>query len=334
MLVHGTPGGIVKEWFQHTFLDETRTAPRTLSSMDSELPRIRALVMKGEHRHPEYDDTALRQYSDSEIAAFLDAPLSEQVAIQRKHKNEPSWIDGAEHALSQLKLLPANLQAFKLSSAEQLQLQRIKQANLVTKNEALIIIPDARKLLHFAMHLAETAKPSHPYPRLIAPLLLLSGRRLAEICNGRSTFDLSDSATKCTFTGQLKTKSAPQAYEIPLLCEFDVFRHCFTALRKKQGNDMAPLTEQQVTDRYSSNLLKSHVFGQLIPRRKNHDLRSIYGAYVNLLYICPHSVPRSTMEMLGHKSIALSLHYANVRLENGDNLRGSYGDLHGTDVEY
>ena len=44
---------------------------------------------------------------------------------------------------------------FKLSSAEQLQLKRGKEANLISKNKAVFVVPDATKLLKCAIEQVE-----------------------------------------------------------------------------------------------------------------------------------------------------------------------------------
>ena len=51
---------------------------------------------------------------------------------------------------------------------------------------------------------------------------------------------------------------------------------------------------------------------------KTHDLRSLYMAYVWQLFQCEHTFPRTAMHCLGHVSLAESLSYANVRLEDVD----------------
>ncbi len=331
MLMNNVDGALVKEWFRTAFTDEKRTNQRSLSTMDSEIYRIRLQVMAHDYRHPDYNDCELRQFDCDEIKAFLDADLHTQVKTQDSHRKEPTWEAPAEKALAAMKLLPDNMAGFRPSQHEALQLKRQKEANLILKNEKLLVIPDACALLKFAIGLVRTARCTHSYPRLIAPLLLLSGRRLAEICNGRSTFESVDSGTRCVFTGQLKTKSnESRPYVIPLLCDFQDFINGMDALREKQGE--MHLTEKQVTTRYASNLKSSNVFGSLVPKCKTHDLRSIFAAYVSHLYVsAKYSIPRVTMAVCGHQSLSESLHYANVRLDHTEDINDSYGPLLPTD---
>ena len=86
------------------------------------------------------------------------------------------------------------------------------------------------------------------------PLLLVTGRRLAEIMNGRSKFTpIEDQPYHARFTGQLKRKRGDESemedsdneddgydseddstYKIPLLVPFDTFEKGWKALREKQ----------------------------------------------------------------------------------------------------
>eukprot|EP00966_Prymnesium_polylepis_P327112 7382980-Prymnesium_polylepis.1 len=105
LLIEGTEGSDV--------VQVLRTRFRTNSSIHSAFSHVRALVFESNTRASEYDDTPLRSFGASpnaaEIAAFVDAPLKEQVKIQRKHKSNPTWSTEEEAALSAIRLLPKNM---------------------------------------------------------------------------------------------------------------------------------------------------------------------------------------------------------------------------------
>jgi hypothetical protein len=77
---------------------------------------------------------------------------------------------------------------FKLSREEVLTLKRKSEQAVILKNESLIIVRDFAALLHAATCALRSATPQCSYSRLILPLLLVSGRRLTEICSPRSIF--------------------------------------------------------------------------------------------------------------------------------------------------
>jgi hypothetical protein len=47
---------------------------------------------------------------------------------------------------------------------------------------------------------------------------------------------------------------------------------------------------------------------------KPHDLRSIYAALVMGMFNCPFTFPQVAKLILGHNTVAESLHYQNVRV--------------------
>ena len=84
------------------------------------------------------------------------------------------------------------------------------------------MIGDGAALLARAEELLRSATPKEGYVALVAPLLLVSGRREIEIlnvCTGRASFEKVGERS-VLFTGQAKTKSSEgAAYVIPLLVE-------------------------------------------------------------------------------------------------------------------
>lgn len=352
MLIAGKPGHEVMDYLRRTFVNEERDTPRCLSGLNSTMSLVRSAVIARGVRDPSYDDRALRTYAgNAEIASFLGAPLAKQCKLQRAHAALPSWGDAAETALSALQILPASMNTFKLSKGEALQLKIDQEQAQMRKNEDLSIIriDDAPHLLKMATWLLETAHPTDTYARLILPLLLCTGRRLTEICGGKSAFaPVEGRPMYAEFSGQLKKGGAAEAYIIPLLCEYQSVAKGWLALQqrqqvkgsKKRGAE-ATLSNKEAAKRYQGNTDKYLQKGTILPLPKYgqkkgstepkachaHDLRSIYMAFVYELFDCPDTFNRTCMRVLGHVKLAESLSYNNVRLGGMASLRHAYGAL-------
>ena len=231
-----------------------------------------------------------------------------------------------------VKLLPANLDGFHLAKEETLRLKRQREESLLAKNDALVVIPDFAKLLATAKAMLDTATPRDTFPRLILPLLLVSGRRFAELCNGRSIFAPAANEQYTVFTGQLKKRRPQPQYSIPLLVPYDSFAKGLLALRQKQAmkGTVATFTNAQITARFQPNVQRGLEAGALpgMPTSSHiHDLRAAYVAGVGALFVSPVSAPRMAMKILGHETLLDSLAYSHVKLE-GVELAGSLGPLH------
>ena len=257
------------------------------------------------------------------VAEFLTLPLARMLAVQRAHRHDPSWSDGAEACLARLSLLPPALAALKLSPTELVSLKRARDGALLKKSETLVHVHDAGAWLRRAVELAATATADMPYPRLALPLLLLSGRRTAEILNGESSYAPTTRATTCVFGGQLKKRGAAAPYEIPLLCDYAVFAHGLGALRAKQQG--ARLTPAACGARYQSSL--NAALPKTFPwAHHTHVLRSAYATYVHHLYACDVTFNRMAMRVLGHDDLTVSLSYTSVEL-HGLHLADTMGPL-------
>ena len=308
----------------------------TESSLSSAMSRVRAAVLDRGPRPPEYDDAPLRALAGSqpEIHAFLEAPPREQYAIQRAHRSRAAWGAEAERALAKLRLLPTNLDDFTLPRDETLTLKRQREEHLLAKNDALLVVPEFAKLLATATAMMETATPDDAFPRLILPLLLVSGRRFAELVNGRSTFAPAPHEHYAAFSGQLKKRGAQAAYRIPLLVPYATFAKGLLALRQRQARSRtsaAALTNAQATARYQANVQRGLEGGALpgMPHGSHiHDLRGAYVAAVGAMFVSPVSAPRMAMRVLGHDTLQDSLAYSHVRLQGVGALEGSLGPLH------
>jgi integrase len=168
--------------------------------------------------------------------------------------------------------------------------------------------------------------------QLAVTLLLVSGRRSAEILNGRSVFaPRADSHFHAQFRGQLKKQGNAAAYTIPLLVPFNVFAQALQILRQKQsaaGISPVKLSEEAVHSKYqkrvASVLDERRITGFLpsLPlsdatcnrHLTPHDLRAIYVALVQKMFCCDYEFPQVAKLVLGHKSVTESLHYQTVRV--------------------
>ena len=114
-----------------------------------------------------------------------------------------------------------------------------------------------------------------------------------------------------SFTGQLK-KRPSDAFDIPLLCDFAVFRHAFAVLQAAQRH--------QVLETEECNAKYARPLGNGMPMyfpfaQHPHQLRSVYAAFVHKLYDCEHTFNGTAKRILGHASLDVSLAYTSVHLE-------------------
>ena len=325
-----------------TVLADLRAVPvgdgtYTLNSLNNAISAIRGVVMDAGHRSPEYEAgaNALRTYVHEDgVGAFLDAPLKTQCATQRIHKSKPTWSAAAEHALQAIRLLPSNMDSFKVSHEEVVAMKRAQAAAQLARNQSPLVIADAPRLLKVATAMLETAKSSDSYATLVLPLLLVSGRRSCEILSARSTFAPAAHPMYCVFSGVLKKKDdAVHTMTIPLLVDYATFCIGLAALRHKQlaTGGVTHLTNEQIKKRYQPDLARAMTRGVLpVPTHAHaHDLRGVYAAFVALCYTCPTLQPATYHAILGHERLEDSLSYTVARLDgNVEALRGAFGTLH------
>ena len=311
-----------------------RETYHTLATLSSAASRVRTAIFAtldgGDSRCIEYDDSELRSLADPVVNAFLALPPSEQYHVQRTHASNPTWADDAEAALARLRVLPRACDALKLTQRDAVALKRKREEAILRKNEEMIVVSDAEALLRAAATALERASPKHSFGRLILPLLLVSGRRLTEICNGRSVFTPVPHMHRALFEGQLKKKGRAEAYEIPLLVPFALFDRGLRALREKQGVQICEHSNAKVKSLYQGNVQRLLSRGALRGAPDGihiHDLRTAYFAYVWELFASPWSFSRTCCRVLGHETMQESLSYQNVRLEGAGELRGSLGPL-------
>ena len=332
-LLAGTPGSEVLAELRNTFL--------TANSFSGALSEVRKAVLRRNERPEGYEDEAgmltLMAFVSSStlearaIHAFLEAPLIEQYRIQREHAVQATWSAGVEAALANIRLLPATMDTFHLTRDETITLKRKREAATLQRNASLLIVPDFAKLLATATEMLRTASVQDSFSRLILPLLLVSGRRLTEVCSPASTFvALPDRPHHATFGGALKKRGRAPTFTIPLLVPYTLFASALTILREKQGPEIAGLTNVQLKRRFQPNCHRDlHERNGLpgMPKCRVHDLRGTYAAAVNLLFDCPHSINYTSMQVLCHDHLYESLSYTHVRLEGYDALENSLGSL-------
>ena len=304
----------------------------TEGSLSNAMSRVRASILDRNQPPIEYDPSELRALSSSnpDIEAFLRLPLRDQYKIQRDHRSRSSWGPEAEQALSRLQILPKSLDAFRLQKEETLTLKRQREDSLLSKNDHLLTF-DLQTLIDTCKAMLETAAPTHSFPRLILPLLAVTGRRFGELVNGRSTFAPTTHPHYTLFSGQLKKRGTQLSYQIPLLVPFPTFAKGLLALRQKQNGKVANLTNAQATARYLPNVQRDLEAGGLpgVPITAHvHDCRSVYVAAVCQLFIPPVSLPRVAMKVLGHDTLMDSLSYSSAKADNVCGLRHSLGPLY------
>ena len=336
-LLGGEDGALVvasmRQKRKHDPLTKEETPYYTLQSLGTTVSNIKSQILKRDPRHSEYNPAVLDPYaSEPGVADFLKAPVAEQLKIQKRHRTQPTWSAGAEAALKSIKLLPDTLEGFKLTEAEMNEIKHEKETNKYRKMANVLRISHADALLHQAIQLLQDATVYDSITRLAIPLLFVSGRRSAEILNGKSTFKFK-SERSVMFWGQLKKKGQPVAeYEIPLLCPAPLFLHVFSLLRSKQG-DVGTPTEEDIHARYCGNLCRD--LYKLFPTIKKsgakegspHLLRSVYLHCVFKMYDHTYAFHLLAMKCLGHTDVNDSFSYASIELDDIDHLKRALGPL-------
>ena len=106
------------------------------------------------------------------------------------------------------------------------------------------------------------ALPTHSFPRLILPLLAVSGRHFGELVNGRSTFAPTTHPHYTLFSGQLKKRGTQLSYQIPLLVPLPTFAKLLPRARSRTAK-YPHLTNAQATARNLPNVQRELEAGGL-----------------------------------------------------------------------
>jgi hypothetical protein len=219
-----------------------------------------------------------------------------------------------------MRLLPSNLDTFKLNEGQNMSLKRNSADALERKTSILMVVETTDRLLDEARAVLEGADSKTHKPTLIVVLLIVSGRRTAEITNGHSTFaEVLGKDHHALFEGQLKQRDKAKPYIIPVLVPVKVFLHGFKTLQDMQDHAKLPNDNDVAKDKYqkmvadavSEPVLKNLPHG----KKKPHDLRSIYVAIVDSVFT--HQFPKAglTKRVLGYCDPNDAIHYASVRLD-------------------
>jgi hypothetical protein len=309
--------------------------PHSLATNVCKIKRLAVESLdKDGKRHHAYDDTDLRRHAAQEpgIAMFLQASLWEQYRMQCHHAARPSWSKDAEKALSELKLLPDNFATLAVTATETATILRDKRTARRGRIKQVVRIPNAAQLLESATAILENATVRDSYTRLGCALGLVSGRRCAELFNGKSTFT-KVGERMVIFDGQIKKPvGEARPYKIPLVCPADSFLSALAVLREKQG-DVSALDEEQIQDRYGGHFTHPLMQRTMPGVPKFHALRSMYARYVEHCYIHDHTYNYLCSEILGHETEHQSLSYISVELDDIDTIKNIFGPLYIDDGE-
>ena len=342
-LLRGTRGSVVVQRMR-----TDKSAYSTPCSLKTYISRVRQVVIDSNDprsTHPQRDETLRALLARASLPdvnpacrlraqAFAADTLRQQVLTQRQHQRRRFCLGHPEvdDAMRRVQLLTDALLDFRVNDDEADTCRRVGVERVVRKNEQVLMVPDASAVLERAEDILRTAGPNTALSALGFALLLVTGRRTAEVMNGRSRFLPGSNPMSAVFHGQLKTEH-PVAYEIPLLTRFVFLRKGLDALRARQGDwdataqkfkpgapgsrDVLALNNRQVNVRYASHL--NHELRRLyfVPNASNHDLRRYYAqaVWLGFDYIStPVTFNRVTMQALGHSHINLSLSYNSVRL--------------------
>lgn len=314
-LLDGEPGASVMRRIEQHYT--------TLASRNTACGEVRKVLYEvHRYRPPGFDDGPLRAaaHLHPDIAAFLDAPVKEQVRQRRLALRSRAWPEEALRALASLQLSPPG---FGLDEADTQRIKQQQKQRQIARNEQMIEVA-AEPLLDRALHLLQTSTRADSVSRLALPLLLVSGRRMGELLNGRSKFE--HVGERCVrFTGQLKCGGRTPPYEIPLLCSAELFLRNVVRLRWKQG-DVSHLDQSDVTARYEPALREA--LGELLGvPTKLHGLRAIYLAFVYATYATKFTLQRVAMQVLGHQSLGESNSYNFIRLTQLGKYEQAFGAL-------
>ena len=179
---------------------------------------------------------------------------------------------------------------------------------------------NAVSLLNHFRHVLDEPKDNGLYELSLA-LIMVTGRRMCEIMNGKSCFEeIEGKKFICMFSGQAKKKSNNDSFEIPLLYDISKINNCLEHLRKLQGS--IPSTNCKVSSKYASgmrqfllnNSLYSHV-------SKIHNLRKVYTCLCLKLFDWEHHTEMYiSMCILGHTNLYEPIVYNVIDLGNIDSV--------------
>jgi integrase len=325
-LLEGVPAAEVISAMKLVFLTDC--------SLKNYMSRVRIFVLEcpDERKyHPKYrsDMRKLVRLAKSRnmprvrdaVSDFVKLSFKDQF-MRRRFRNAGISVtgdDGVDECLSKIRFLAPNIVDFRTDMKNTRDCRRATEQHRLIANENLKVIADAtvkmetcRSVLVVAAKAHRDGYPVTPpvsVPRVAIAMLVLSGRRTAEILNGKSRFEPGRTSQSAIFTGQLKTHMA-NSYEIPLLCSYVDFRDAYAYLKH-----FAPaIDSSSVNSKYASNLgyWSLRMFGKGVTP---HDLRRLYATYVYEVYgyrddrVSTNAVIKW---LLGHSGLGTSLNYTGI----------------------
>lgn len=328
MLLDGKEGSDVV-----TSMQEYENAFNTDCSLQVYVSKVRRIILESTDKrkhHPEYF-RSLKQFrsalnkegvSDScrkKGENFINTTFKLQYKEQRRHQRKKFCFDdtNVDDVFSNIKLLPDNMESFFVSGEVAESCAEKSKDNQKRRNTKVLRVPNASEILDSAVKILEDASEKSSMFALGFALLITTGRRTAEIFNGRSKFQASTHSNHAIFHGQLK-KDHAEPYKIPLLCSLALVNKGLRVLREKQGKVLQNITNDEVHSRYSSNLNKRMKERYFLPSASPHDCRRFYIQAVFEGYGYEGNVTFNSVAMhfLGHENLDESLNYNNMFFVN------------------
>lgn len=327
LLLNGCPGKDVISNLKNHF--------KTHYSFEKNVSNVRRLFLEKDVRHVEFEENFKNiqtymirvEMSDNhlkQLDKFKSMNLIDQYdTILRTKKTGffPGYKNVNDKILN-LKLLPENMESFQIEEKDMIVCKEQKKETLLQRNREAIDLKRPLKILEKQVKVLEEGS-KNKIDEILA-LLLVSGRREAEILNGKSEFSsVPNLPYHVYFTGILKKKNNPMEEKkpltimIPLLCESNIFLKGLERMRASQKSDIVDLTNKQVSNRYCSQL-KNAIKSRFPMIHKTHDLRGVYIKMVDQIYIHSLAFPYLCMMCLGHDAIEDSLHYQKINIVEND----------------
>ncbi len=197
--------------------------------------------------------------------------------------------------------LPQRIKKMQLTSKEYKKVSSDNNAKFQTRSKNCIEIYSWKKWTEDALEGLNSSDCNKIYPAL----LLATGRRSTEILT-TGKFEPTERKTEATFTGQLKSSSPSQTYNIPLLAPLKLVNKALTHFRSKCNK----------LDRYTMNKWVRAATGR--SDFTSHTLRSVYASIAAKLYKPKRQQSASYIgSILGHADSETSPRYMCIILHDG-----------------
>lgn len=156
-------------------------------------------------------------------------------------------------------------------AAKKLNTNYIKKNDKIIENQ--ILVENWKDILNRGIKLLD----SNNAFECACGLMLVTGRRMAEILKTGKFTSIRNKRGYVNFDGQLKTKDRHVGkYEIPILTEYKKVNRAIKFLRKEK--DTTELSIKESTQKYANSIIAAteNSFCDLIYPIKPHDLRKLY----------------------------------------------------------